>query len=1177
MAENNATITRDYLDNTAVKQYAEETLVPKYFPDIDVSLRTVGTIGYTTELITNISEDAFNATSVLFRESFANRAQLSESVYSHAALFQFSNIFSTAASCRFLLVLEEEAIINNMTPAGNNATTGISSNNEFKFYIDKNTQIFVEDIVFSLDYDIEITIVHKTSTENDEYLFTARYMMEYKNSISEVTDPYVKVRRSSDGYLALEVYTHQIERQVQTENLIASNLINFPVIDIDFDGQLAGFDVIYKAPPGSRYLETIGASTTGVCQLEKKIIFSQAIKMPFCYYQLLDYNTLRISFNANDNFFIPENNAEIEITIYLTDGADGNFDQYDGNDISLLPNTERFDYSNTYLTAAKPIGSSEGGMDNMDEDGLQSLAVEGYRTALAITTDNDLDEYFGNYKYRYGNADIMFIKKRNDIAERIYSAFILMRKNDYIYNTNTLKLDINLYDLRYDDATEKDIFILEPGTIFKCNKAGYADFYYDPILHEIYYNGDESTIGYSQILESINYPYQVREDGEGLDSQIWLYPDKRLAPSGKADMVVSYGQWKNRHGYVDTRSVFDLSKEVLEFYDDPTGDPPQFYLINPFLTRFKKNPNLVSHYLTYVRNASSLDFTKQDEDAYVQFIGYTLNINRDFSVEKKYKMNFQCTPSIDIDVNYPAVYVKDEYDEFTGTNDYNVNDKYHTELNDLRVFLVIEDQSKYICSIELYPTNVDDMSHIYTFDNDVFTDDHITSNGFLRLLNGVRYIHDEYRINAIKAVYEESGSTETWEDFLANYGDAITYIDKLELNDESLKKYCYYFEAKPGDATTYYKKYLYDWEESVPDPTQGIDVIHYHYAGEIIIQGPDDPDPGSESWNSNDVMEIYNDGLTYKWFNVRSMTTATDIFVPYEDVLFKVITVYKKYLAPDASLQPITDEYLATHPGVGNYIYTYYDGNEQIVDKALKYYNDTNEYKTVTSPITLIKPLNNVRTTLTFKDYISKTVDPEGHSSFINLPFDVLMKNVPFLRAKTCYNEELFNYFLDSFYDKYQALTDIIYTRLREETSIDIKFYNTYGFANYFVIGEDEEKLDTVNLSLDFDIWYVPGTDPLEASAEVKDFIKSSVETLNERRMNSLYISNLMRKIEQSFSYVDHIRFNHINRYDTEYQAVKNYAVDLDTELTAEERREYVPEFLVIDLEDIHLSEYFID
>jgi hypothetical protein len=65
-----------------------------------------------------------------------------------------------------------------------------------------------------------------------------------------------------------------------------------------------------------------------------------------------------------------------------------------------------------------------------------------------------------------------------------------------------------------------------------------------------------------------------------------------------------------------------------------------------------------------------------------------------------------------------------------------------------------------------------------------------------------------------------------------------------------------------------------------------------------------------------------------------------------------------------------------------------------------------------------------------------------------------------------------------------------------------------------------------------------------------------------------------MRKIESNFAYVDHIRFKNINHYDANYQAVKTYTTDL-TELTVSERREYVPEFLVIETEDIVINEYF--
>ena len=125
------TVDRDYVDNFAVKEFVEDGLLEKYFGDIDVSLRTVGMVGYTTELVTNCTEDTFNTGSVLFRESFPNRAQMTESIYSHAAIFQLDDTFSTAATCTFLLVVEEGAILKNMLNHYNK-DTGI-----YNFYIDK--------------------------------------------------------------------------------------------------------------------------------------------------------------------------------------------------------------------------------------------------------------------------------------------------------------------------------------------------------------------------------------------------------------------------------------------------------------------------------------------------------------------------------------------------------------------------------------------------------------------------------------------------------------------------------------------------------------------------------------------------------------------------------------------------------------------------------------------------------------------------------------------------------------------------------------------------------------------------------------------------------------------------------------------------------------------------------
>ena len=169
MASETSTVNRDYIDNFSVKDYTTNNLVLKCFSDFDPSLRTVGMIRYTTEIVTNYGEDVFNTGSVLFRETFPNRAQIPESIYSHAAIFQLDNIFSTAANCKFLLVMEEAAIIKNMVN-DYDADTGV-----YHFYIDKNTTIYVEDLPYVLDYDIRLDVVKKVTKNGEDYLFTAKW------------------------------------------------------------------------------------------------------------------------------------------------------------------------------------------------------------------------------------------------------------------------------------------------------------------------------------------------------------------------------------------------------------------------------------------------------------------------------------------------------------------------------------------------------------------------------------------------------------------------------------------------------------------------------------------------------------------------------------------------------------------------------------------------------------------------------------------------------------------------------------------------------------------------------------------------------------------------------------------------------------------------------------------
>lgn len=1171
------TINRDYIDDTSVKEYVTDTdngLIAKYFQDVDVSLRNVGTVGYTTELVSNISQDTFNAASVLFRETFVNRAYIPESIYSHAALFQIDDVFSTAAQCTFLIVMEEQAILDNMKDTRETSVD--------HFFIGKNTTIYVEDVPYCLDYDVRVNVARlasKNSSVNDNYIFTATYVATAENSISNVSSPYITVRRSSDGFIALEVSCHQCTRDVRTETILTNTELNYQVIDVDFDGKLAGFDVRYKPPESTADFtdpldttygtnkiswfttddtadsdlisnpdeeEDTYKTNTGIQQMDTLIVYSEPLTTPFCYYQFLDEDTLRITFNTKDRFFMPEFNSEIEITLYITEGIDGNFDTYTGDNISAVVDEDSVQYDESFLTAARPVGASADGMDQLSIEGLQSLAAEGYRTANALTTDNDLQEYFNNYKYRFGDATVLFMKKRNDVYERVYSAYEIIRNEDYIYKTNTLNIFMNLYEWEHPDT---NVFILKPGHLFTINSNdGFCQYLRD----------SKSTTYYNEYQRELS----LRENGDAFFFDSNTY--KEIAKEGAEipsyyNRAASFAQWKQRRGYDDRLMIYDVIRSITtqdkvddtnikyrfkpEYENLDNAPDNKFLVMNPFLLQFTKTPNLVTTYLTYVHNDCLVDFINEDESSYVQYVLAEVHVNREFEKEERYHIYATISPSVNMSLDHYPIALKkttindttisDTDEDVTQINSSTNSDELetvrytftpvteHTKYrlsdssdkkinNDLRVMCVIAKNNKNYCYTEMYPTNINTETGGITFDCWMYTTDFVTSNSELEILN--------------KSVY------------LDNEG--------------------YYYAVDPYDATIYYK-YSQDTDECVYSSGTTKYTIPY----------------SSEDENTVTIMKLLKENKIRPYSNTHNMVpNNSKIAIPLDDVSVRIYTLY------DRHFENVIDSTGNVVGGELKYNDKTGENSSEFAsyDSSLLGYKVTNEYHTDTHPVTFMKPLDNIRSALIFKDYTQHHKLEDNTDAFDYDVFDCDVYSINFIRASEYFNTETFIKFLNKFTDVYEHLDLVMEQRLRNATDIDCKLYNTYGRSKNFYIGDEEELMDTVNLRIRLDVWFVHGTDTQMAVPEVKRYIKQEVETVNARGTNTLYVSNLMRKIENKFAYVDHIRFRGINDFDSKYQAVKNKVVDID-DLTVEDRRFYVPELLTIDLENIIITEYYAD
>lgn len=460
-------MNKNYSSTYSIKEFASKNLIPKYFGE-DVNKLNIGLLGYTTELISTITEDSFNVISNFIKEMFPNLASMPDSIYTYAALNNIDNFFAKPASVGITLFVNEKDILN----------YGVQKGSHKEFVIDSNMIIDIEGKQFMVDYNI---IIQAKPYKND-YIFTALYDMNFINSLSTIKNPFIKIKRinyTNEKYIALMLTVRQVNKFTLNTSIINNDFLNSPSITFEFDDQLANFEIFYKAPSDTEYT-----------QLTKKIKNSSPLKTPFCYYTFKNDKTVEISFTNKDNYFQPAFNSDFIIEYYTTKGKGGNFPLYTGNQISVTTNSQEYEYNNNIILFAIPQTESTGGEDIPTLDDIRSMYMERQSTYGAYTTENDLQTYFNKFKDAYG-TDIYFIKKRDDIFERLFSSFSLFRdKSGNVIHTNTLNLNIlpSQFDLEYEQG---DMYILKPGRLFK-----YTDNSLDTVekIDDKTINDDLSTI-----------------------------------------------------------------------------------------------------------------------------------------------------------------------------------------------------------------------------------------------------------------------------------------------------------------------------------------------------------------------------------------------------------------------------------------------------------------------------------------------------------------------------------------------------------------------------------------------------------------------------------------------------------------------------------------------------------
>lgn len=439
--------TRNYTSLYQIKDFLINQIAPKYLSDDEMNMSQIGLFGYITEALSTLGEDGLNATSMVFKECFANAAENIESLYLMAAIYQLEQLFATPASMPFIIIVEEDEIISRSNSSG-----GILS-----FYLDKNTQFKINDLTYTLEYDIRI---NSKKTKNG-YNHTAQYVIDHEITLSKMTSPYIRtktIQYNNENFICLLVDLRQMLSEEHEETIISNDNINIVSFDYDLGSttQIAGFEAYYTA----------ASSTAKEVQLVKKLENTNKLTQPFCFYTMPDEGVLRISFSNDERFFVPEFNSKLRVVIYTTSGEEGNFAQYSDTDINVITTSKRYTSNNGLILMGQCHGDSAGGKDILTFDEFRNAVITAQSTVNAFSTANDLELFFKNLT-EAGNSKIMFMKRRDDALIRLFNAFVLLTDSNNVVlptNTTTIMVEEDEIDADYPETYRS---IIKAGRIYK--------------------------------------------------------------------------------------------------------------------------------------------------------------------------------------------------------------------------------------------------------------------------------------------------------------------------------------------------------------------------------------------------------------------------------------------------------------------------------------------------------------------------------------------------------------------------------------------------------------------------------------------------------------------------------------------------------------------------------------
>lgn len=1172
---------KSYASAAEMVNYWLNNMAPRYFEMENANTYRAGTLGLMNDMMATTTEDMVHGMMVARREFYPNTAQYMKSLYRHAAAREMQAPMATPATATILLMIQQSDILK----------YGTQNENLHTFVLDDTFIAYVDDIPFMLDYPVEILSVQK---ENGKYAHTTHYDFYINNSLSKSNERYLPnkvMNYKGTEYLIIMATMRQINKTYLSQLVTSNSVVNTVTMDFAYDGNLANFEVFYRDNDASARV-----------QLEKHMVDSTIPKNPFCWYQLVDDSTIRLTFPANA-YFSPKLNSTIEIEIATTLGSGGNFDSYQSDIVSENAST-RYPYNSQVPVFGTVDGASVGGGDLITKDEFRTQVMRAYATNHAYITVNDLQLYFD--QLMEGTHDkFKFVKKRDDAFIRLYGAFLLMKDSaNNVVPTNTLDVELDPlqdeedFDL-YSEAVKR--FIIKPGALFTYKKNA-DDKYVLKRIHGAHMSDDLSRYdedGGQYVCSKCGYHYR----GPDFNQE----PTEYTCPVCHAEKA-EFGNFK-------------------------------FIFTNPYLISVSIDNFMAGYFMNSCQASHDLSYTAVNDNSIVQFIAKNFKLERNaIAGENFYKFSVLISPSVETNAetiysrrdetivakhngfvksiihNGTAVIATIEYtDDPSIVGDIPEDEK--TEGIQVSSYTTKVDDYFYVCptcgyrmtkeeweeakeknflddegnpmvcpdcpeDVENGSTPIADLEYKYVdfdyvpgFDMQFEVGDHITKNdviatakpkdlGRIRLIMDLNELMESRAHRYVSLTLEEAHDETTTSSPYYVYAGYITTDDMID--SSSIMAIQDGFAMQDGSS---------GHNHSISIPIDGLSMsLHAFYQ----YRDDDELDAATRNpahqFSSFAYVSGYTFTNTYELFDedTITLTKSLDNARGFLDAIERPGSEPGPEPEPEPEPDPNhpagePDE----HPMDPNTIFlrTYdhmrfkveeneddrYDGRYLTLDKVTgsdePYEPEPEPEKKEEKPDTTYPPK-----------------EGEYGSNFL-----YRLRNCPVISAnwiKTSANEDLL---IDRLARHYRKIERVMWN-LENAFAIDMKFYNSYGKSKFYKIGSKQNLsvLDSVNITLNFGIAV---NFPITVDVfrdNFRTFIKEQIEATDDMVGNGidLYIMNVMAEAKANFDEILYMEYYGLNNYD--YAAQRITIMSDDEILETVKADSFVPEFLNIVRETVN-------